>query len=174
MENDLVNLYNTLEKQNKIIAGFLKQNGITDEEISFSAPNIIDTRADRYSNVVQPFRYNATGVVTVTSKNVTQVQKLITTQVDLLKSGIAIVTDDYQYRTQYLFTGLNAIKPQMIAVATANARLAAVKFAQDSGSKLGKIKAASQGQFSIMDSNNYTPQIKSVRVVTTIQYYLKD
>ena len=62
----------------------------------------------------------------------------------------------------------------MSAEATQNARKAADKFAEDSHSKLGKIKTASQGQFSIDDRDQYTPQIKTVRVVSTIEYYLKD
>ena len=62
----------------------------------------------------------------------------------------------------------------MIAEATKNAREAANKFAEDSESKLGKIKSAYQGQFSIEDRDNYTPYIKTVRVVTTLTYFLED
>ena len=62
----------------------------------------------------------------------------------------------------------------MIAEATAQAREAADKFAEDSHSKLGQIKTASQGQFTIEDRDSYTPQIKTVRVVNSITYYLED
>ena len=62
----------------------------------------------------------------------------------------------------------------MIAEATQNAREAANKFAEDSQSKLGKIRTASQGQFTIEDRDQYTPYIKQVRVVSSIQFYLKD
>ena len=62
----------------------------------------------------------------------------------------------------------------MIAEATGNARLSAEKFAKDSESDLGKIKSATQGQFTITDRDANTPYIKTVRVVTTIEYYLKD
>jgi hypothetical protein len=62
----------------------------------------------------------------------------------------------------------------MIEEATKNARQVAEKFAQDSKSKLGRIKSASQGQFSIEDRDNNTPYIKKVRVVSTVQYYLTD
>ena len=74
----------------------------------------------------------------------------------------------------YEFTKLNDVKPQMIEEATKNARVTAEKFASDSESKLGKIKHANQGIFSIVDHDNNTPDIKRVRVVTTIDYYLKD
>jgi hypothetical protein len=62
----------------------------------------------------------------------------------------------------------------MIEEATANARAVAEKFAADSNSKLGKIKSAQQGQFSISDRDTSTPHIKKVRVVSTVEYYLTD
>ena len=74
---------------------------------------------------------------------------------------------------QYLFEGLNDIKPEMIHEAMANARVAAEQFATDSGSEIGKIKTASQGSFSIEDRDATTPQIKRVRVVTSITYYIE-
>jgi hypothetical protein len=94
--------------------------------------------------------------------------------IELGKQGIAISQQDYQSRTEFLFTNLNAYKPVMIEEATKNAREVAEKFAQDSHSKLGKIKKASQGQFSISDRDESTPHIKKIRVVSTIEYYLSD
>jgi len=69
---------------------------------------------------------------------------------------------------------LNEIKPEMIAEATKNAREVAKKFAADSQSKLGKIKRASQGQFSIRPRDKNNPHIKKIRVVSTVAYYLSD
>lgn len=172
--NDLPSIYANVEKTNAAILNFLKSNGITDSEISFNAPQVLDLQADRYNSQNVPFRYNVTNVVVVTSSQVDKVRKLIEKQTELLKQGIAIVAGDYQYQTSYEYTDLNSIKPDMIADATKNAREAATKFAADSESKLGKIKTASQGQFSIEDRDQYTPYIKRVRVVSTIVYYLKD
>ena len=112
-------------------------------------------------------------VVTVSSDNVDLVRQLILKQGELLKKGIAIGGNDYEHQVQYDFNGLNELKPQMVEVATRNAREVAQKFADDSGSKLGKIQTASQGQFSIYDRDSNTPWIKNVRVVTTVTYYLK-
>ena len=172
--NDLPALYMNMEKKNQAIVSFLKSNGITDEEISVAPSEIIDMKAERYSNENVTYRYNATSVITVTSRNVDKVHKLISEQTELLKQGIAITGGDYRYNVSYEFTGLNDIKPQMIEEATKNARAAGEKFAKDSDSKLGKIRNASQGQFSISDRDGNTPYIKSVRVVTTVTYYLKN
>ncbi|MDE5674585.1 MAG: SIMPL domain-containing protein [Muribaculaceae bacterium] len=172
--NDLPSIYSNIEKTNAAILSFLKTNGIKDSEISVNAPQVVDMQADRYNSNPLPYRYNVTNVVVVTSSQVDNVRKLIERQTELLKQGIAIVAGDYQYQTTYEYTDLNTIKPGMIADATKNAREAANKFADDSDSELGKIKTASQGQFSIEDRDQYTPYIKRVRVVSTIVYYLKD
>ncbi|HOO68887.1 MAG: SIMPL domain-containing protein [Bacteroidales bacterium] len=172
--NDLQDLYVRINRNNLTVISFLKENGITDEEISVNAPEIIDMSAERYSTSPPPYRYNVTSVITVSSGKVDLVRELISDQGELLKQGIAITGGEYRYNTVYSYTGLNDIKPRMIEEATRNARTAAVKFAQDSDSKLGKIKNAYQGQFSITDRDENTPYIKKIRVVTTINYYLKD
>lgn len=172
--DDLPTIYRDIENSNASILKFLKSNGITDSEISVNAPQVIDLAADRYNSSPTPYRYNVTNVVVVTSSKVDQVRKLMGRQTELLKEGIAIVAGDYNYPTVYEYTDLNKVKPGMIAEATQNARQAANKFADDSDSRLGKIKTASQGQFSIEDRDQYTPFIKKIRVVSTIEYYLKD
>lgn len=171
--NDPALLYTNMVQKNNVIVQFLKNNGITDNEISIAPPEVIDMQAERYGDRNINYRYNATSVITVTSLNVDKVRKLMSEQAELLRQGIAISGGDYRYNVSYEFTGLNNIKPQMIEEATKNARAAAEKFAKDSDSSLGKIRNASQGQFSISDRDANTPYIKSIRVVTTVNYYLK-
>lgn len=172
--NDMETLYTNIQRKNKTIVDFLKSNGISANEITVAPPEIIDMEAERYINQAIQYRYNATSVITVTSNDVEKIRKLISEQTELLKQGVAITGGDYRYNTLYEFTGLNNIKPTMIEDATKNAREAAEKFALDSGSKLGKIRNASQGQFTISDRDANTPFIKNVRVVTTLNYYLKN
>lgn len=172
--NDLATIYRNVQTTDSAIVSFLRNNGISDSEIAVNAPQVVDLQADRYNSGNIPYRYNVTTVVVVTSSKVEAVNKLMTRQTDLLREGIAIVAGDFNYQTAYEYTGLNDIKPGMIAEATKNAREAARKFADDSDSRLGKIKTASQGQFSIEDRDQYTPYIKRVRVVSTIEYFLKD
>ncbi len=172
--NDLGLIYKEVNAKNSIVIDFLKSNGIADEEIFVSAPNIVDLKADRYNTQEVAYRYNVTSVITVSSGKVDKVRDLIVKQASLLEKGVAIVAGDYQYNTEYLFTGLNELKPDMIAEATRNARAAAEKFAKDSESELGKIVSAQQGQFSIENRDANTPYLKRVRVVTSVVYYLKD
>lgn len=174
MGNDLTGIYNKIQQSNNAILAFLHSNGITDDEISINAPDVSDVQANAYNQREQLYRYIATNVIVVKSEKVAKVNELIRKQTELLKEGIAIVAGDYSYPITYDYTELNTIKPEMIAEATRNAREAADKFAQDSDSDLGKIKTASQGQFSIENRDQYTPYIKTVRIVTYITYYLED
>ncbi len=172
--NDLNSLYDDYNIKNNKVILFLRNNGIDLDEISTSAPKVIDLEAERYSSNTSPYRYNLTSVITVSSNKVDLVRKILSQQGELLKQGVAVIGSDYEYNIQYSFTKLNDIKPQMIESATKNAREAALKFAEDSNSKLGKIKTANQGQFSIYDRDDNTPHIKNVRIVSTVEYYLKD
>lgn len=174
-DDDLNKLFSTIQRKNSIITEFLEKNGFQEKEISTSAPAIVDRQSQGYegSNKAK-FRYSGSSTITVYTENVDSVRKTMEKLVELGKRGIAISGEDYQSKTVFLFTKLNDIKPVMIEEATKNARVVAEKFAQDSKSRLGRIRSASQGQFSIDDRDSNTPFIKKVRVVSTIQYYLSD
>ncbi|MCW1863990.1 SIMPL domain-containing protein [Campylobacter jejuni] len=171
--NNLTNLYEDLEKDRQNILRFLQTQGVRADEISYNAPNIIDKLSDPYRNDnIVSFRYVGTGNLLIYTKNVKLGKSILEKISTLGKEGIVIKIENYEI--EYLYTKLNEIKPQMIEEATLNARNAAIKFAQDSNSHLGKIKKASQGQFSISNRDKNTPYIKTIRVVSTIEYYLKD
>ncbi|HEC1874664.1 TPA: SIMPL domain-containing protein [Campylobacter jejuni] len=171
--NNLTNLYEDLEKDKQNILRFLQTQGVKADEISYNAPNIIDKLSDPYRNDnIVSFRYVGTGNLLIYTKNVKLGKSILEKIATLGKEGIVIKIENYEI--EYLYTKLNEIKPQMIEEATLNARNAAIKFAQDSNSHLGKIKKASQGQFSISNRDKNTPYIKTIRVVSTIEYYLKD
>lgn len=170
--NDLQALYARLNDVGETITQFLVANQVPDSAISLSAPQIIDLRADRYNINRTADRYNVTLVTTVTTDKVDLVRSLMPRMGELLKSGIAISVGDYDSQVRYEFNGLNRIKPEMIEQATRNAREAAQQFAKDSESKLGKIKSASQGLFTVDSRDQYTPHIKRVRVVTSVNFYL--
>ena len=91
----------------------------------------------------------------------------------LVQQGIALSGNDYSGKAQFLFTGLNQIKPDMIQEANRNGWLAADKFASDSNSRIGAIRHAVQGTFEINDVDSSTPDRKVVRVVTTVDFYLQ-
>ena len=174
VSNDIQELYNNLDKSSATIIAFLKENGISDEEIVLSTPNVTDRLAQSYIPENVNYRYQGRDVITVTSTKVEKVIELIKRQIVLMKQGVNIGSEyGYGSDASFEYTDLNAIKPEMIEDATRNARAVAQKFAEDSESELGGIRNANQGQFSI-SSDETTPHIKNIRVVTTIDYILKN
>ncbi len=171
--NDLPSIYNRTNTINQTIITYLNENGIDSEEITVNAPEVSDLKADRYNSNPITERYNVTVVITVTSEKVDKVREIINKQGELLKKGIALVTETYSNPITYEYTSLNEIKPEMIQSATQSARIAAQQFANDSDCEIGEIVTANQGQFSISNRDQYTPYIKQVRVVTTITYSLQ-
>ena len=173
--NDLGELFAAIERQNGLIVAFLERSGFPRTDISIAPPTVVDKQAQGYTGSDQiKFRYSGNATITVYTRNVDQVRTSMNQLVELGKQGIALGGAGYQTQTEFLFSGLNDIKPAMIEEATRNAREVAEKFASDSNSRLGKIKTAQQGQFTITDRDRSTPHIKKVRVVSTLEYYLTD
>ena len=174
MADDIQSIYDQTDRNNATITSFLKSGGITASEITVSVPQISDKYANEYGSNDRAFRYIATNVVTVCTDKVDVVLELMSKQSDLLKKGIVTGGNSWENPVEFKYEGLNGIKPEMIEEATKNAREAAEKFAKDSDSRLGKIKTANQGTFSIENRDSNTPYIKKVRVVTYVTYYLKN
>jgi hypothetical protein len=172
--NDLSTLYDQMAASQRTIKNFLLQNGIKADEISINAPQVIDMNANQYNVNKMPYRYNITSIVTVTSRNVKLVRKLISRQGELFKQGVAIISNNYDNPVSYEYVAFAKLKPKLMEEAIANAEKTATQFAKNSHSTLNKIISADQGQFSIDDRDSNTPYIKKVRVVTTITYSLKD
>ena len=126
--NNLPELYHKIAVTQASIKRFLKAGGVADAEITVNAPVVIDLNADQYSDNKRAYRYNITSILTVTSRNVSQVRALIARQGELLKDGIAIVSGDYDNRIRYEFVSFKAMKPKMMEEAIANAEKTAQQF----------------------------------------------
>jgi hypothetical protein len=170
--NDLVELQRQADAGVAKVRAFLG-DAFPVEQISVSPPRVQDRQAQGMTGEGRPLdRYMAEVVVTVRTDRIDAARKAIERSGELVKQGVAVIRS-YEYSTQYLYTDLEKIKPAMIAEATKDARSAAEQFAQDSGSKVGAIRTAQQGLFSIEDRDQFSPQLKRIRVVTTVDYYLE-
>lgn len=171
--DNLPQLYDRINETTGKVRAFLRQNGISEGEISVGAPVVIDLNAEQYGSDRHKYRYNITSTITVTSRNVKRVRSIIARQGELLRQGVAVV-DGYAGRVEYEYVSFQKIKPKMMEEAIRNAEKTAQQFAENSNSRPDKIMTADQGQFSISDRDSNTPHIKKLRVVTTVTYSLKD
>jgi uncharacterized protein len=184
--DDLAAVYAKSDADKNAILQFLEQQGIQTNEIEVGMLRVVDTQANEYGGTRAPKRYIVDQQITVTTSRVDQVAAAAQKSMQLVQKGI-VLTSNPGNGLVYKFTGLNAIKPDMITEATKNARAAADRFAQDSGSQVGSIRQANQGTFSITaavqgggepgEGGGYNSDegsiMKTVRVVTSVQYYLE-
>ena len=168
-----------IASQRGVIYEFLQQQGIAKAEISEGRVETNDLLANPYrSNNDVASRFIVSQTITVRSGNVDIIDKALRNNGELVARGI-ILDSQYGSPVSYIFTKLNDIKPQMLEEATKNAAAAAAEFAKSSDSRVGRIRRASQGVFSILPLEQ-TPDVsetqsinKKVRVVSTIEYWLE-
>jgi uncharacterized protein len=171
---DLGALQEKMETNSAIVLSFLRETGIDSTEIIQGLPVLSDREDERLERQTPALpQYRGVVSLVVRSSNVDVVKKAIQRGETLLSKGVGVVGNDAENRTEFIFTALNDIKPDMIREATANARASAEKFAQDSKSKVGRIRTASQGVVEIEDRDAASPEWKRVRVVTTVDFFLE-
>lgn len=166
--------YSNINSVNNKLLSFLKESGIKDEEITV-CPIAVEDKASYYmgynkDSTTKELRYKITQNVNISSNKIMIVKNILLNLSKITQNGVLIQAN----YVEYIFTKLNEIKPSMIEEATLNAREVAQKFAQDSKSQLGKIQSANQGTFTINTRDSNNPHIKTIRVVSTIVYYLND
>jgi len=173
--NDLVELQKVVDTHKAEVRAFLAASGFKPEEVSEMPPQVTDLKAQAYGDgQKREYRYISTATVTLRTPDVKAAKKAMEDSGRLVLKGIVLAEQDYARSTEFLFTGLNSIKPEMIAEATKNAREAAEQFARDSGARVGNIRRASQGLFTIDNRDKGSPDHKKVRVVTTVEYFLSN
>ena len=172
-DNDLSLLRKEIISKNNVCVDFLKAHGLEESDFTVQAPQIQDNTVNLYIDKERiSYKYIAQARILIRSNKIDEVKSAQNDSLNLAENGIA-VRQDYDTKMQFEFTGLNDIKPEMIAEATKNARLAAEQFAHDSGSRVGKIKKATQGLFSIENAATGLEEKKHIRVVTSVEYLLK-
>ena len=180
---DLTVLQQEIDNDISEIHTFLTDAGFEPSDIQNLRVQVRDKYAGysdaELNNQQNDGRYVIETGVMVRSHNVELVDSISRRMGELVRRGITI-TEDYSGPI-YIFNGLNDIKISMIEQATKNATAAGQQFAKDADAKLGKIKSANQGVFSIesrdptdsWSSNERQAINKKVRVVATITFYLK-
>ena len=176
--DDLMTAQQTITAQAEKIKRFLLQKGFSEAEINTKRIETNDLMANPYrGNDAASSRFILSQTIMVKTANVDLVEKTLPETHALIADGI-IFENSYNEPVSYIFTRLNEIKPKMLEEATQNAKDAAVEFAKNSGSHVGKIKYANQGVFSILPAEEIAESTeaqqinKKVRVVSTIEYRL--
>ena len=178
--NDLAETQAEVKRNAEVVGNFLKSHGFSEEEIELQAPQVTDRLAQMYSSGQFDTRFIIAQQLVLRSTDVDKVAAANRDSSALVEQGVVLSNEYGPVRPSYLFTRIADVKPEMLEEATLRAREAAETFAADSGARLGGIKRAWQGQFSILPRDEIpgaqeTEQVmKTVRVVSTVEYLLVD
>jgi uncharacterized protein len=183
---DLKDAHTRIVSDRDAAIAFLKNQGFKDEEISRQPTRTIDKLAREYgqSQGTEPLRYVVTASLVVTTPHVDLVTRAVGATEELLKSGVILdgQQDGGTANPRYTITTFNALRPQLLADATKNARSTAQQFASDAGAQVGRIRSANQGAIQIFGSDGndesapYSPTstpVKKIRVVSTFEFELR-
>jgi len=160
------------------ILTFLEEHGIDTGQVELQRLSVNDTAANPYQSGDREQTFIINQTLTVRSEEISRIRDTAQAVGELLDAGVVLSSEYGPSGPLYLFNRLNAIKPAMIAEATAAAREAAEQFARDANAEVGALRRANQGVFEIRARDQVAgiPEaqqpIKNVRVVTTIEYYL--
>jgi hypothetical protein len=184
--NNIKDALTKISSDRNATIAFLKNQCFKDEDISLQPTRTIDKLAREYgqNQVNERLRYVVTSSLQVTTTNIDLVTKALGTIEELLKSGVLLggQQGEGMANPRYIVTKVNALRPQLLAEATKNARLTAQQFASDSGAQVGNIRSANQGTIQIFGSDGndesalYSPTStpsKKIRVVNTFEFELK-
>lgn len=169
---DLATAQASVDRDSSAIRAFFKELGFPDDAIQPTGVNV----SNFTNNGVQQFTVRQR--MTLRTTDIARAERAVKRQFDLVRRGVVLEEGS---GIAYTFTKLNDIKPAMVAEATKDARSSAQQFAKDSATSVGGIKQATQGYFSVEardgDSGggwgvSDTPY-KKVRVVTTVDFYLR-
>lgn len=181
-DNDLNRAYTRLETQLTQVRVFLARQGIDTTLTELQSFSVTDAYTNQYRNSDVVTRYVINQTLMVRSSDPARVLAASQKVGELVQAGV-VFSSGAEYGgggPTFVFSGLNDLKPAMIAEATARARESADQFATDSKSHLGGIRRANQGVFEILARDqapgiNEQGQIaKRVRVVSTVEYFLTD
>jgi len=181
--NQLPEVFAASQKDKAAVLAFLTAQGFSGANVAVGSVSVTDNSTTGV-DTTHIARFVVSQTITVQSNDVDKVAAANAKTSDLIGAGVVLQSGT----VSYAFSGLNALKPDMITEATKNARSSADRFAADSGSQVGSIRSANQGVFSISsanggsstgddaaaDPNGDASIMKKVRVVATIDYYLQN
>jgi len=180
-DDDLNRARALIKQSHGRVLDFLASHGIEPSAAEVQKIEVTDRLADPYRTGPIQSRYIVAQTVMVRTKDIQAIIKASQAVGELIDAGVVLSSEHGPSSgPTFLFTGLNELKPDMIAEATSNARRAAVQFAKDSGSRIGAIRRANQGVFVILPRdrapgiNEESQRDKTVRVVSTVDYFLKN
>jgi hypothetical protein len=182
-DNDLSRAHAQLQAAVEKVAAFLKAHNLDPSQAALQDFSVSDASTNQFESGRASSRYVIHETMVVRSTQPDVVLAASQRVADLVNAGVVLSSGSNEGPNgggpTFVFTGLNKLKPEMIAEATARAREGAEQFARDSHTTVGAIRQASQGVFEILPRDQAqgiaeaSQIVKTVRVVSTVEYFLQ-
>lgn len=151
---DLKTAYSELNADRNTVSNYLIKKGVDAKEIVFDAVNIskdFTNSFDKNGNTSQAFNgYILSQSVRIESKELDKVETVSREVTELINTGVELNSGS----PEYVYSKLAALKLDLIAEASKNARQRAEKIADNAGGSLGKLRNANMGVFQILGRNS--------------------
>lgn len=149
------NAYHSIKDSADVIKAYLMDNGISEEELSFSSVSISPNWVTEYNEDGKRIGEHLDGYdlyqsVTVTSKDVDKVDEISRDITELIESNIEFESD----APEYYYTKLDELKLDLIEQATENAKARVDIIADGTGASASRLLSANLGVFQITAQNS--------------------
>lgn len=180
-DSNMAYAYPVLSAHREEVLTFLEENGVKSEEIRIIPVQVRErkkrTEKGHETSEIEAFQLSQD--ITVKSKDVHNISRIAISIADLLGRGVHLKTE----MPGYYYTGVNALKSDLLVEATKDARVRAKTLAEGSGATLGPLRAARQGRFSVQSADassiaekagdNVSSIAKKVTAVVTFDYVMR-
>ncbi len=178
---NMAEAYAVLAAHREKVLDFLKKNGVETQEVNDFSVHVSErkkrTEKGYATNEIEAFELSRK--IEIKSRDVQNISKVSTAVAALLGEGIDLQAG----MPSYYYTRVNELKSQLLVEATKDARERAGTLAEGSGVKLGPLRAARQGVFSVRsaDSSSISEESsddvssisKKVTAVVTVDYAMQ-
>ncbi|MEW5736257.1 MAG: SIMPL domain-containing protein [Thermodesulfobacteriota bacterium] len=183
--------YASLKSQASQVVSFLRESGVAEDRISLSPARVEENRRLVHSPEqkeqgrpqeppVELVDYTASQAVTVKTQDVDRIEKIVPQISALYEKGLSLNIGN----PRYFYSKINELKSELLTAATRDAKQRATTLAEGSGVGLGALRAARQGEFSILSADRTTLDTeyaadnedsvqKKVAAVVTVDYAMK-
>ena len=165
--NDLAEIQEKNDQEQKDILVFLKSKGIKDEEISPNEASLSDhwMYAKGKKN---EYHYTLVTRLKIITAKLDVLEEIASRPAELLERQVSSSS------IRYYFTRYADLRTEMIAEATQSARQAALQFAKDSGSRVKEIRNAKVFSIPKIQMKGDFQKDKEFRVTTRVAFNLVD
>ncbi len=149
-EYDLKGGYSKVAEDVKIIEGFLKEKGLTQEEYFIQPVSVNEVYQYGENSQNLPKKYEFRQSIDINSKEIDKIEGVANSISSLVNKNVLFQS----YGIQYLYSGLAEKRVELLGGAIQDAKARATEVAKSSGGNIGKLKSSTGGVVQVLSPNS--------------------